>query len=294
MSRFRNASRGDDWPPEKRSYFCASPKEDELTMQLFQVDTKKCNRDGICIRECPFYILKAGIDRLPEMAPGAEEVCLHCGHCLAVCPTGAVTLDGVSPESCDPVQADPPVNAAALTRLVKTRRSIRVYKDRPVPRDMVERLVDTVRWTDTAKNGQPLHWLLVDGKENIREMAQGTIEWMRPQAAYAQVVAIWDRGNDIILRGAPLAAVVHAAKTALNPAADSAIAAATLELLAASMGLGSCWAGFFMRAANSHPPLRRFLNLAEDHMVCAALMLGYPKFSYHRIPPRQAAKVQWL
>jgi nitroreductase len=125
-------------------------------------------------------------------------------------------------------------------------------------------------------------------------MAEGTIAWMRPQAAYADAVAIWDRGNDIILRGAPLMAVVHAAKTELNPPADGAIAATTLELLAATMGLGSCWAGYFMRAANNHPPLRQFLNLPDAHVVCAALMLGYPKFTYQRIPPRRAAKMRWL
>lgn len=263
-------------------------------MQLFHADDKKCNRDGICIRECPFYILRADGDGVPEMVPGAEKVCLRCGHCLAVCPTGAVTLDGVASEACEAVQADLSVSAEALTHLVKTRRSIRVYKDRPVPRHVVERLVDTVRWADTAKNLQPLHWLLVDGREKIHEMAEGTIAWMRPQAAYASVVAVWDRGKDIILRGAPLMAVAHAAKTALNPPADGAIAAATLELLAASMGLGSCWAGFFMRAANNHPPLRRFLELPDEHVVCAAVMLGYPRFTYQRIPPRQAARVRWL
>jgi len=263
-------------------------------MQLFYVDAEKCNRDGLCIRECPFYLLRPGGDKVPEMVPGAEGGCLRCGHCLAVCPTGAVTLDGTSAEACEPVQADLSVSAAALTNLVKTRRSIRVYKDRSVPREEVEGLLDAVRWADTAKNLQPLHWLLVDGKENIRTLAEGTIEWMRPQAAYASVVAIWDRGHDIILRDAPLTAVVHAAKTALNPPADGAIATTTLELLAASRGLGSCWAGYFMRAVNNHPPLRRFLNLPEDHVVCAALMLGYPRFSYQRIPPRQAAKVRWL
>jgi nitroreductase/NAD-dependent dihydropyrimidine dehydrogenase PreA subunit len=263
-------------------------------MQLFHVDAEKCNRDGICIRECPFYILRAGDEKLPEMVPGAEAICLRCGHCLAVCPTGAVTLDGVAAGACEPVQPDPPVDAAALTHLVKTRRSIRVYKDRPVPREVIEGLVDTVRWADTAKNLQPLHWLLVDGRENIHEMAKGTIEWMRPQEAYAAVVSIWDQGRDIILRDAPLMAVIHAAKTALNPPADGAIAATTLELVAASMGLGSCWAGFFMRAANHHGPLRQFLNLPDDHVVCAALMLGYPKFTYQRIPPRQAAKMRWL
>jgi len=263
-------------------------------MQLFQIDPEKCNKDGICIRECPFLILKANDDQIPEMIPGAEAKCLRCGHCLAVCPTGAVTFDGVSPEDCEPVRGDLPISEAAMTHLIKTRRSIRVYRKRPVPREVIARLLDAVRWADTAKNVQPLHWLLSDDREKIREMARMTIEWMREVKTYPDIVGAWDRGHDVILRDAPLVAIVHTEETGLNPPADSAIAAATLELMATAMGIGSCWAGFLMRGIKNYQPLRAYLNLPEGHVVCAALMLGYPRFTYHRIPPRQAAKMRWL
>ena len=68
----------------------------------------------------------------------------------------------------------------------------------------------------------------------------------------------------------------------------------TLELAASATGIGGCWAGFFMRAANFHAPLQQFLDLPEKHRVYGALMLGYPRFSYKRIPVREEAKVRWL
>jgi nitroreductase len=75
------------------------------------------------------------------------------------------------------------------------------------------------------------------------------------------IIEAWDNGHDIILAGSPHLAIAHAAKNSINPAADCAIACATLELMANSMGIGGCWAGYFMRAANSFDPLKQFMNL---------------------------------
>jgi nitroreductase/NAD-dependent dihydropyrimidine dehydrogenase PreA subunit len=263
-------------------------------MQLITIDKKKCEKDGICIEECPFFLLRADADGIPEMIPGAEMVCLKCGHCLAVCPNGAITFEGVSPESCEMVPKQIPISEESMIQLIRTRRSIRVYKDRPVPRDMLERLINTVQYAPTAKNLQPVHWILVDDRPKINQMAGLTIEWLRRLNIVPDVIEAWDNGHDIILRGAPMLAIAHAAKNSINPAADCAIACTTLELMANSMGLGGCWAGYFMRASNNYDPLKQFMNLPNTHKVYAALMLGYPRFKYQRIPTRKAPKVRWL
>ena len=263
-------------------------------MQLISIDMEKCGKDGICIAECPFFLLSANADGIPEMIPGAEAVCLKCGHCLAVCPNGAITLEGVSPESCEPVPKEIPVSEKSISQLVKTRRSIRVYKDKPVPREIIKKLMETVQYSPTAKNLQPVHWILLDDRPKIHQMAGLTIEWLRKLNMVPDIIEAWDKGHDIILRGAPNLAIAHAAKNSINPAADCAIACTTLELMANSMGIGGCWAGYFMRASNSFDPLKQFMNLPRDHKVYAALMLGYPRFKYHRIPSRQVPKVRWL
>lgn len=263
-------------------------------MKLITIDAKKCGKDGICIEECPFYLLKADSDGIPEMIPGAESVCLKCGHCLAVCPNGAVTFEGISPESCEPVPKEKSISEETISQLIKTRRSIRVYRNRPVSREVIERLMNTVQYAPTAKNLQPVQWILVDDKEKIHHMAGLTIEWLRKLNMVPDIIAAWENGHDIILRGAPMLAIAHAAKKSINPAADCAIACTTLELIANSMGLGGCWAGYFMRGANNFEPLKQYLKVPEGHNVYAALMLGYPKFRYHRIPPRQVPKFRWL
>lgn len=48
-----------------------------------------------------------------------------------------------------------------------------------------------------------------------------------------------------------------------------------------------------MTAAKEHQPILDFLDLPRDHQVFGALMLGYPKYTYRRIPPRDKPKVEW-
>ncbi|MEE4357784.1 MAG: nitroreductase family protein [Desulfococcaceae bacterium] len=263
-------------------------------MKLFLANAEKCKKDGICIRECPFNLLRENADGVPEMLSGAEAVCMRCGHCLAVCPSGAVSLGGVSPEMCEKTAKEPAVDEAAMEVLLKNRRSVRVYKDKAVPRETVSRLMEMLRWAPTAKNLQPVHWLLADDKEKIREMARLTVAFLHENNVFPEIREAWEAGEDMILRSAPLIAVAYAADDALNPPTDCAIATTSLELAATAFGIGSCWAGFFIRAAKHYKPMIDFLDLPEGHSVYAALMLGYPKFKYHRIPPRRKTGIRWF
>ena len=63
------------------------------------VDYAKCNRDGLCVLECPAKIIEMN-DKGPVGIEGAEEICIKCGHCVAICPEEALSLNFLSPESC--------------------------------------------------------------------------------------------------------------------------------------------------------------------------------------------------
>jgi nitroreductase len=71
------------------------------------------------------------------------------------------------------------------------------------------------------------------------------------------------------------------------------IALTYLELAAPSLGLGTCWAGYFTAAANFYPPLQKALDLPQGHLPYGATMIGYPKYSYQRIPPRNKPEISW-
>ena len=87
-------------------------------MQI-KIDTEKCKKDKICIIECPFNILRENSDGFPEVIPEAKDLCMHCGHCLAVCPSDALTFDGVAPESCEPALNEVAVDVPAMEALLK-------------------------------------------------------------------------------------------------------------------------------------------------------------------------------
>ena len=106
-------------------------------------------------------------------------------------------------------------------------------------------------------------------------------------------VEAWETGTDLISRGAPGLVIAHAPKDYTLAQTDSAIALTFLDLAAPSFGLGSCWAGFFMMAASHWPPLQQALELPEGHACFGAMMLGYPKYEYHRLPLRKEADITW-
>jgi nitroreductase len=76
-------------------------------------------------------------------------------------------------------------------------------------------------------------------------------------------------------------------------AIDSATALAFLDLSAKSMGLGCCWAGFAYVMANGFPPIKELLALPEGHAAYGCMLLGYPRFNYHRIPLRNPPRITW-
>jgi len=71
------------------------------------------------------------------------------------------------------------------------------------------------------------------------------------------------------------------------------IALATLELASTAMGLGCCWAGYFNAAATTFPPMLEALALPSGHQSFGAMMVGYPKFTYHRLPTRKMPNITW-
>jgi len=263
---------------------------------LITIDHDKCKRDGICISECPFSLIRESKENgFPEIRAAAERMCIHCGHCLAVCPHQALTFNGVGPADCLPIDKELAVDPAKIEQFLKSRRSIRTYKDKPVDHATLERLLDTARWAPSAKNSQSAHWLMVEDPAEVRRLAGMVVDWFRENNYFPGVVKAWKEGRDMVLRGAPHVAIAHARTdgSLLKPTEDCAIAISYLELAAHAHGVGACWAGFLANGANDYQPLVDALGLPADHKVFGALMLGYPKFRYRRIPPREAVKVEW-
>jgi nitroreductase/NAD-dependent dihydropyrimidine dehydrogenase PreA subunit len=274
-------------------------------MTYLTVDVEKCNQDGLCVKACPSKVIGLNSpDGLPAPTPEFEAYCLACGHCVAVCPTSAIRMNWLGPEQCRPLDKQLAVTQAQAKQFLLSRRSIRNFENKPVERDKLEKLLEIACFAPSAKNNQPWHWTVVVEPDHVRQLAGLVIDWMHavieqyPEQAESRglprVVAAWNAGEERVCRGAPHVIVVHGDKDYAFGAEDGALALSYLELFAPTLGLGSCWAGYFYSAVNAFPPLFEALALPADHRAYGAVMVGYPQLRYQRLPLRNKPRITYL
>lgn len=273
-------------------------------MALITVDQDQCNRDGICVDVCPAKVIEIkGEGAFPSLVQNGELGCIRCGHCVAVCPKGAMSHQKMAAADCPSVQKELLLSPEQMEQFLRYRRSIRVYKDRGVEKAKITRLIDIARHAPSARNLQPVHWHVIYNRDDVQKLSGLVVDWMRhlikeksPLATAMHLdllVSAWDSGKDRICRDAPHLVVAHAPKDDRTAPVACTIALAYFELAAVPLGLGACWAGYFNTAANLWPPLQAALSLPDGHISYGAMMVGYSKYSYRRLPFRNDPKVTW-
>jgi nitroreductase/NAD-dependent dihydropyrimidine dehydrogenase PreA subunit len=272
-------------------------------MGVLMIDENKCKKDGFCVRECPSRIIQLQDGNgYPQIASWGENSCTVCGHCVAVCPHGALSHAKVPVGECTVIKEDLGINEEEAEQFLRSRRSIRLYEDKPVEKEKIRKLIEIARYAPTAGNSQMVEWLVVTDKSAIKETARLTAEWVRkmlddePRIAAAApylplIVKNWDLGYDSVLRVAPVLIVASAPKEALNGMVDLTLALSYVTLIAPTMGLGTCWAGLVQRALLSLPSLKEMLGVPAAHPHHYPLMVGYTKAKYYRLPERKSPKI---
>jgi nitroreductase/NAD-dependent dihydropyrimidine dehydrogenase PreA subunit len=272
-------------------------------MAFLTVDQKKCTKDGICIKSCPVALLYAGDDGMPQPVADAEERCISCGHCISVCPHGALSLEKVALEQCQELPEGWNLSAAQVEALLKGRRSIRTYQQKSVDKPILEKLIDVARYAPTGINSQTVRWTVILEREKVIRLSALTIEWARQLIAQdapiaksvrmEKLVQAYESGKDLICRGAPHVVYAYALKDDMMGASSSTIALTYFELAAVSMGLGTCWAGYVHMALNASPECRKAAGINSRCGCFGAMLVGYPAYSYQRIPPRNKPHINF-
>lgn len=256
---------------------------------MIHIEESRCVRCGLCARICPlrcFRVTDEGV------SVHHEDRCMRCGQCVAACPRAAVSLDGVNPDSLLPLSPLP--DAERLAALIRQRRSVRAFRDEPVPEETLRRALDVVRYAPTGKNLENVSWLVIEGKAALRRVADRVVDAFRPEPRLAGVTASHDRGGDPIFRGAPCAVFACASGAYDLDVVNCSIAVATLDLLLPTLGLGGCWAGYAMRAASMSPAVREAMGAEQGMTPLAGLMVGAPAVEFRRVPSRREARVRWV
>lgn len=137
---------------------------------------------------------------------------------------------------------------------LKTRRSVRAYLDQPVPRELLEEIVDCARLAPTALNLQPWEFVVVTEKQRLREIARAT-----------------DYGRFIEQAAACIVVLCRNTKYYLE---DGSAATENILLAAHALGLGACWV-----AGDKKPyadQIRRLVGAPEGYRLVSLVPIGYP------------------
>lgn len=268
-------------------------------MALITIDKETCTKCALCTTQCNIILGKEG--SYPRQLPNTDEFCMRCGHCVAVCPTGSLTHKEMPAVQTPRVDKKLDISFEQCAQLIKSRRSIRNYKDKAVPKEEIERIIDVARFAPTGHNNQDVRWLVINDRAYVDKLRKIGWEWLRammknnPQMAamFAGVVQMLDRGKDMFIQGAPAVVVAYGNKDNPMCATDCAIALSYFDLAAKSAGLGCCWAGFFYMCAGSYSDMIKAVGLPEGTTPYGALMVGYPDVKYQRIPGRKPADVTY-
>jgi nitroreductase len=136
---------------------------------------------------------------------------------------------------------------------VRTVLAVREYQDKPLPAGLMRRVVEAARLTASASNKQPWHFVLIEGREALREMGHLVRTGPYVASAAAAVVVAVDKAN-------PLAV------------SDASRAIQSMILTAWAEGVGSNWTGF-----TGLDGVRQKVGLPDQYEVIAVLPFGYPK-----------------
>lgn len=271
-------------------------------------DHDKCIGCGSCTRDCGRMLFGVK-DHKVYLRRG---VCMDCGHCVAICPTGAIRLSGkdetelieYTPQAFD---LDPQV----LLHAMKFRRSMRSFRQHAVEDEKLALLIEAGRYAPSGSNRQKTRYILL--REQKDALMRNALETLHEATIHMDDIPAlhrlkhyrekWerlyydlvDRGQDHLFHGAPCVLLVVACDPASGSGElDAGLASANIELMAHALGLGACYIGFFSFAVGLDPDLAAAAGIRADEKIISTLALGYPAHKYYRTVNRCQADVTLL
>lgn len=147
------------------------------------------------------------------------------------------------------------INPLDIIEVIKIRRSIRDYKDKPIPKDILEKIVDAARFAPTARAEEPWEFIVITQPETLRKIAD-----------------MGENARFLAKAGACIAVFCRDTKYYLE---DGCAATQNILLAATYFGIASCWV-----AGDKKPycaQINSLLNVPASLKLISLISLGYPE-----------------
>ena len=253
-------------------------------MEKVKIDVSACIGCGKCVKDCVASALY-----LENGKAKVREGCIECGHCFAICPAGAVDMPGYDKSGCENVTPMTEIDSDVFLQAIKSRRTVRQFKDIPVEQEKINKILEAGRYAPTGANSQNVAFTVLSVKrdEIERECVKLFRTGVNIGSKFSKLLKNTEITDNFFFKGAPLVIVVSG-----HDAVNASLASAYMELTANSLGLGVLYSGFFCGCTKLNPKLKAMLKLPKGHKAVTCMIIGYPDVEYKRIAPRKPLKVK--
>jgi len=283
------------------------------------IDQAGCTKCELCVIVCPAGIMLKDEAGQIGFNPDRVDICIRCGHCMAMCETKSITIEGISYEDNFRDLHESIPDQAMLMNLLLTRRSVRVFKNKPVPPELAQKILEIISTAPFGVSPDNIAITVITDKSLIEKAAPlmsktyvqlgkilktPLLGWMIRRSMPKEtsntlvnfIVPHLDKGLykyadgiDEITRNAPALMLFHAPKGAEEHTVDAHICLTYALLAAHSLGLGATAIGLVGPAINQSKPIRKIFQIPEGNEVVESMILGYPKLQFKRgiIRPRK-------
>lgn len=288
-------------------------------MSWVSIDTEKCTACGICVLRCARCFAQEG-DRIEVHADAAN--CNLCGHCVALCPADAIVHEKMDMTNFVPIVELVVFDTDRFVEFIRERRSHRLFQEREIAKETLEKLVDTVRYAPTGSNVQTVEVVVVRNPEKRQRLSDLTVDFFDDMGVKAEekikeldsedrltperreflertvlyrerLLQARELGYDPIFYKAPAVLIFHSHRHTSTPKDNCVIASTTLGFAARTMGLETTYIGLFEMASKTWNPLIEELSLPAGHEVYSCLIMGYPKLKFLKAVDRKPVKTRW-
>ncbi|MHA2202401.1 MAG: nitroreductase family protein [Candidatus Hodarchaeales archaeon] len=275
---------------------------------MIEIKPELCIKCEYCVDTCPSNIfnMNQNIVRVEF-----EEYCILCGHCIAICPEDAIRHDKLNYTLFREILSTPKINPQDLYTLFQTRRSIRNFEEKPIPRDLIEQLISEARYAPTASNLQNVEYLILQNQaippfvEKVRNFYADVLKIFESSQSEDPTtlrrIRKWnywlteaEKGRDALFYNPQAVILVYAPSSDSMASLNVGFAIAYLMLAAHANGLGTVNIGYAVEAIRRKPKIAEELGVSmEKFGVFAVLSLGYPVHEYSKIPIRNPVSITW-
>lgn len=294
---------------------------------MIQIENENCTACGICGTTCPRHIpeiLIQGNKKINSLSKERLDLCMECGQCEAVCPNQAIHVDQFAGEFFAPAP-ELEINTKQFLDLLKHRRSVRRYKNKPVPRSLLEKILEAAHLAPTGTGARSTGVIVIDNPETLAFLSEriytlyDNLERALTNPIARFIIRLrkgkntlgilrsfvmpgmhwyskWyheGRSNEI-LRDCPVLLLFYSPKMEPMGADNCTIAAYHSALMADLLGVGACLNHLIPPACNEDKQIRKALSLPDDCEVYVSLTAGFPRYTYKRTIPRRLADVRFI